>query len=212
TGYVLPQQTFGPRETIAVVAGKTSTIELRLKKGAVLAGRVFDESGAPLADVRVMAMRRFAGRGGMQPPQLVSVPTSGMGMLQTNDIGEFRIAGLAAGEYYIAATRSINSIVGAMSNASSTPGTPGTPGASGTQGRRGGRTYLPGPTDQNAAQPVAIAEGDTKSGVEFRMVSVPSFRISGRVVDEQGAPVARAMVMLAADPRGGAFVGPAGNA
>src|SRR5262245_477929 len=152
-----------------------------------------------------MAMRRFAGRGGMQP-QLVSAPTSGMGMLQTNDIGEFRIAGLAAGEYYIAATRSINSIVGAMSNASATQGTQG------TQGTTLATTYFPGTTDQNAAQPVAIAEGDTKSGIEFRMLSVPSFRISGRVVDEQGAPVARAMVMLAADPRGGAFVGPAGNA
>jgi protocatechuate 3,4-dioxygenase beta subunit len=43
------------------------------------------------------------------------------------------------------------------------------------------------------------------------MQSAPAFRVSGFVVDEDGKPVARAMVMLMGDPRSGIF-GPVGSA
>ena len=43
------------------------------------------------------------------------------------------------------------------------------------------------------------------------MQSAPAFRVSGLVVDEDGKPVARAMVMLMGDPRSGMFMGPAGS-
>src|SRR5262249_2843867 len=42
--------------------------------------------------------------------------------------------------------------------------------------------------------------------------SVPAHHISGVVVDENGAPLAGAMVMLSGDPRNGPPIGPAGSA
>jgi hypothetical protein len=44
------------------------------------------------------------------------------------------------------------------------------------------------------------------------MLTVPAFNVSGRVVDEQGQPVAHAMVMMVSEGRGNAvFFGPIGG-
>jgi hypothetical protein len=74
-------------------------------------------------------------------------------------------------------------------------------------------TYYPGTTDQAAAQPLSVAAGAEIGNIVFAIQSVPAFRVSGIVVDENGNPVAGAMVMLMGDPRnGGMFMGPSGNA
>src|SRR4029079_13848361 len=95
TGYASPRADFGPPQAIQIAAGQAATIELRLKKGAVIAGRVLDESGAPLPDIRVMPMRRLDSRSG-SANRLVPAPASSMSLsMQTNDLGEFRLVGLA---------------------------------------------------------------------------------------------------------------------
>jgi hypothetical protein len=88
----------GPPQTMQLAAGQSiDSVELRLQKGSVIAGRVFGPSGEPLTDARVMAMRRVqtAGAPGRFLPGSLG---------QTNDLGEFRIAGLGAGEYIVAAS------------------------------------------------------------------------------------------------------------
>ena len=199
TGYASPRPDFGPPQAIQIVAGQAVTIELRLKKGAVIAGRVLDESGAPLSDIRVMPMRRLGPRNG-SADRLVPAPVSGMSTsMQTNDLGEFRLVGLPPGEYFVAAMRSPDGFGGAAV----------VPTASGPALTT---TYYPGTIDQSAAQPIAITEGDTKGNIEFRMLTVPAFNVSGRVVDEQGQPVAHAMVMMVSEGRGNAvFFGPIGG-
>jgi len=181
-----------------VNAGQTTAIVLRLQKGAVIAGKLLDASGEPLTDARVMVMHPMNGN----PPAAATVrlvPAPGAGQ-QTNDLGEFRIAGLAAGEYYVAA----------MPRGGSPFGGPGvTPTANGTANTT---TYYPGTIDQAAAQTIKVAAGETVDNIVFSIQSVPAFRISGRVVDENGALVGGAMVMLMGDPRATAFMGPAGNA
>jgi hypothetical protein len=72
-------------------------------------------------------------------------------------------------------------------------------------------TFYPGATDQAAAQPIAVAAGAEVGNISFTMQSAPAFRVSGIVVDENGDPVADAMVMMTGDPRGGIFMGPAGS-
>jgi protocatechuate 3,4-dioxygenase beta subunit len=199
TGYASPRSAFGPPQAIQIAAGQAATIELRLKKGAVIAGRVFDESGAPLPDIRVMPMRRLGTRNGSSD-RLVPAPVSGMSAsMQTNDLGEFRLVGLLPGEYFVAAMRSPDGFGGAAV-------------ARSVSGPALTTTYYPGTIDQSAAQPIAIAEGDTKGNIEFRMLTAPAFNVSGRVVDEQGQPVAHAMVMLVSDGRGNAVLfGPIGG-
>ncbi len=72
-------------------------------------------------------------------------------------------------------------------------------------------TYYPGTIDPAGAQSVAVAAGAEVGNLVFTMQAAPVFRVSGLVVDEDGAPLARSMVMLMSDPRSGNFMGPSGN-
>ena len=177
----------GRGQTTEVVAGKTTTVALALQKGGVIAGKVLDAQGEPLSDVRMMAMRRMDRPAGMPSPAaggLFLVPAPINGQQQTNDLGEYRLAGLAPGEYYIAA----------MPNGGMAFGGPGT--VSTPTGKANMTTYYPGTNDQNTAQPIKVVAGETIYNIVFSMQSAPGFRVSGRVVDENGAPVSGAMVML----------------
>jgi hypothetical protein len=185
-----------------VAAGQVIEVQLRLQKGGVIAGKVLDASGEPLADLRVMAMRRMNDPR-MNAPAGMSLrlfPAPAQGPQQTNDIGEFRITGLAPGDYIVAAVPQLGSPFGGPGVAPSSTGSAII------------STYYPGTIDQAAAHTVTVRAGETTSNVTFSIQSVPAFRVSGRVVDENGAPAAGAMVMLMADPRSGAFMGPMGHA
>jgi hypothetical protein len=192
----------GRAPTVLVNGGQTTEIALRVQIGAAIAGKVLDASGEPVSDLRVMALHRVVnGDGGNAPGaaagRLLAAPG---GPQQTNDLGEFRIASLAAGEYYIAA----------MPRGFSFGGPAATPAANGTTSVT---TYYPGTRDQAVAQLVKVAAAETVNNIVFSMQSAPAFRVSGRVVDENGAPVAGAMVMPMGDPHGGnVFMGPMGNA
>jgi hypothetical protein len=188
----------GRAQTAEVSAGQTTELVLHLQKGAVIAGKLLDTSGEPVTDVHVMAMRRIdLGAPGAAATRLIPAPGGG----QTNDLGEFRLAGLAPGEYYVAAMPRGGSPFG---------GAGVTPTANGTAHTT---TYYAGTIDQATAQTIKIAAGETVENIVFSLQSVPAFRISGRVVDENGTPVAGAVVMLiGADPRANAFMGPMGNA
>jgi len=56
-------------------------------------------------------------------------------------------------------------------------------------------------SDAGAAQPIAVTAGETVGGIEFRLLTMPAFSVSGVVVDQAGAPVPGARVMLRADSR-----------
>lgn len=192
------------REPLQVAAGQSLAFDVQLQKGAVITGKVMDPSGEPLTDARVMVFRRMpmpaaAARG--LPPMLRLLPVSGPGA-QTNDLGEFRVSGLAPGEYYVAATpRSVTIFGTASSSPARDPKTARTALPT---------TYYPGTSDQAAALPVAVAAGAAVGNIFITMQPVPAFRVSGVVVDEDGKPIDGAMVMLMGDSRGG-MMGSAGN-
>src|ERR1700722_1625717 len=72
--------------TVQVGAGQAiDGIDLRLQKGAVIAGKVLDAAGEPLPDLRIMAMRRIS-----SPAASPRLAPAGGGQ-QTNDLGEFRV-------------------------------------------------------------------------------------------------------------------------
>jgi hypothetical protein len=118
-------------------------------------------------------------------------------MAQTNDLGEFRLAGLAEGSYLvIASPRPVIPMPFAQH-----------------AGAGGGATtlsvtYYPGATDKDGAQAIAVGKGQTVNGIQFGLVAVPAYQVSGVVVDEAGAPVAGSMVTIMVDPRSGARVAP----
>src|ERR1035438_1534503 len=65
----------------------------RMLPTAVISGRVIDEDGDPISGVRVLVQRKKPGKAARE----------GAGMAATNDLGEYRIAGLFPGQYWIVA-------------------------------------------------------------------------------------------------------------
>jgi len=188
----------GLAPTTEVAAGKTTTVALTLQKGGVIAGKVLDAKGEPLPDVRMMAMRPLDRKVMAQQASngMFLAPVAASGQQQTNDLGEFRIANLAPGDYYVAAMPN-----GVMPWGGS--GTTPTP-----TGKANLTTYYPGTNDQAAAAPVKVTAGETVYNIVFSLLSAPGFRVSGRVVDENGAPVSGAMVMLMPARPAGMMSGP----
>jgi hypothetical protein len=64
-------------------------VNLRLARGAAISGRIVDASGTPAADVSVAVRRVDGGAGGTQRSTT------------TDDLGEYRLGGLAAGRYLL---------------------------------------------------------------------------------------------------------------
>ena len=93
-GYAM--QTFDTQQLIVeVLPGQTREgVSVSLSRGGAIAGHVIDSAGEPDAEVQVMAMRRMPGGPGGAGMFVPAGPGA-----QTNDLGEYRLYGLAPGEY-----------------------------------------------------------------------------------------------------------------
>jgi hypothetical protein len=76
--------------TTFVPARESTAHEIRVARGGVIAGRVIDPRGNPAVGARVRAA-------------LASAPGSVASITETDDLGDFRIAGLAPGRYAVTA-------------------------------------------------------------------------------------------------------------
>jgi hypothetical protein len=103
------------------------------------------------------------------------------------------MAGLAAGDYLIVASGRRDGPFEAVQTGTTTTFA---------------ATYFPGTLDQHAARVMTLASGQTATGVEFAIVTVAAFRVSGIAVDQTGRPSPGAMVMLIPDLRTGASFAP----
>jgi hypothetical protein len=96
---------------------------------------------------------------------------------QTDDTGAFRVFGLAPGEYYVAA-----SLQAAPADSSTNPVSYAP-------------TYFPGTGNIADAQRLTLTLGTEQSGINFVLQPVRAVRVSGTVVDSNGAPT-QAMLNL----------------
>lgn len=178
-----------PGKPLEVLDGQTiEKIDFALPRGSVITGRVLDEYGEPVADVQVspMQMRFVQGRRRMTP--------SGRSD-STNDIGEFRLFGLAPGQYYISAALRNMAFFGADSD-----------------DRSGyAPTYYPGTANPSEAQRIRIELGQSLSDVNIPLVATRTAKVTGTVSDSQGRPVNAGGVMAMPRGNGGMFFGPSGN-
>jgi protocatechuate 3,4-dioxygenase beta subunit len=159
-------------QMISVGEGQTfDKAVVRLPRGAVISGRVTDESSEPLARVQVYTV--------FYPPGSPRGQRTGSGA-QTDDLGQFRLYGLAPGDYLVAAE--------ARENTFSSPNAPLE-----DDNERVGflTTYYPGTTDEAAASRVRARAGSEISGIEIRLGEGRLFRVSGSVVDSQGKPASQ---------------------
>jgi hypothetical protein len=168
-----------PGKRVTLTEGQAlDKIDLLLPRGGVVAGRITDEFGEPLANAQVQVQRYQYGPGGDK--QLMFAQSGVQGQIMTDDLGQFRAFGLMPGEYVVSA--SIRSFNGAQANADrDRDGYP--------------PTFYPGTPNVAEATAVAVGAGEEAS-VQFSLQPARFARITGRVVDSQGRPAATAMLML----------------
>ncbi len=177
-----------PGKRVAVKQGQqVRDIDLRLPRGSVLTGRVYDEGDEPIVRATVQAMRYQYLQG---EPRLV-----GSGSAQTDDRGQFRIYGLTPGNYVVSAA-------GRMEATGDQEARPGDPAVALTYAP----TYYPGVTNPAEAAPLALGVQQESANVDFMLQTVPTARVSGTVVGDATA-VAGAMLILATDDPRGATIG-----
>jgi hypothetical protein len=158
---------------------KIANIEFALIPQAVITGKVIDEDGEPVPHTMVTVLRRTP---------LARQPMGMMGM-STNDVGEFRIAGLAPGRYVIRAERR-GPMFGAATRA-------------GTDGKGEGTldyvpTWYPGVTDEASAGEITAAAGQHLPGMDIRLRKGRVFQVSGRI---GGVPGDSSRIQVSLQPR-----------
>ena len=159
-------------------------IDFALPRGGVIAGRVTDEIGEPLAGIRVQAMRYQYLPNGRR--QLTPVSGSFFGGLVTNDLGEFRLYSLMPGTYVVSAAPVDTMVM--------MPAGPAGPASVSAPDDGHGITYYPGTINVDEAQSITVGLADV-SNASFALVPQRMTRITGVVRNSQGKPFAAALTL-----------------
>jgi hypothetical protein len=158
-------------------------LQLRLQAAAVIRGRVTDEDGESLQNAEVTALRQTYLAGHKHWEQA--------GAERTNDLGEYRIANLPAGNIYLSVNPppDFKSLIENAGTAADSRTPKSDPSASRTYQT----TYYPGTPDRSQATPIQLHPGD-EFPANFTLTPSPSLSIRGSVVNVP--PRASASIML----------------
>ena len=155
-----PRITLTPRQRLMA--------DVALSRGGVIAGRIQDETGEPLAGLRVRVYRARMAAGHRR---LDAVGAADF----TDDTGAYRIYGLPPGDYFVGASLRV-------APADSVVETTYAP------------TYYPGTGDLASAQRIRIASGIEATAV-FSLLPVRNVRITGTVATSAGAPASALLTL-----------------
>lgn len=188
-GYLPVAPLFAPPPSFRV-APDAPDVVLKLVPSAVIRGRVTDDRGLPIENLRVELLRRPLVSSTATPEQAGSV--------QTNDLGNFRIPDLSPGAYYLLIDP-LNSSFHFLDKGVPT----GFP-----------RVYFPGVPDLSAATPIKVSAG-REAVADLVLTALPYVRVSGKITGSPpGVSVQAALfsvanpenpVALEVDPQTGAF-------
>ncbi len=145
-------------------------LHLRLQAAAVVRGRVADEDGDPLPDAEVIVLRQTFSAGHTHWEQA--------GAERTNDLGEFRVANLPAGNVYVSVSPPPD-FKGLIEAAGIATNEPRNADKAATSYQT---TYYPGTTDRSQAAPIQLHAGDDFP-VNFSLTPSPALSIRGSVVN-----------------------------
>ena len=171
-GYV--EQEFGqkkptdPGAMFALRPGqKMSDLIFKLGRAGVIAGHVFNTDGEPMPNVMLNAIRQVY-RDGKREFQSSAWDRS-------NDLGEYRIFGLAPGRYYVSAEEQTwNHVVGDREF---------NPIEKDTGEKAYAKIYFPTSLDLGKASTVTVKQGEEIPAVDILMKEVVAYRIRGKVTN-----------------------------
>ncbi len=148
-------------------------VRIRLQVAAVIRGRVTDEDGDPMPGAEVSVLRQTFAAGRRRWEQV--------GAERTNDLGEYRVAGLSAGSVYLLVNpppdfRSL------IENGSGPAEARSPQGAENPAPPSYQTTYYPGTPDRSQAAPIQLHAGDDFPA-NFALTPSPSLSIQGSVVN-----------------------------
>ncbi len=140
---------------VRVGGGERRTgVTLVLQAAGTIPGRLQDEDGSPLAGALVEALSlRLPG---------VRTPLVAAATAYTDDRGEFRLSGLAAGQYFVIARDTAFGKAGDNSGALRYP-----------------PTYFPGVVAETEARPISVLPGADSPRADFRIRIVKPAHVSG---------------------------------
>jgi carboxypeptidase family protein len=156
---------------VAVQAGQSvEDLLLRMLPTAIITGRITDEDGDPMSEVRVIALRKKPGK----------TSREALAVNATNDLGEYRLIGLFPGQYSILAIPppDFRDYERASEKSSATAARNSSEGE--VSDTRYLSTYYPGTNDPTQASPVEVKAGD-EMPVNLTMVPARTYRIRGSV-------------------------------
>jgi protocatechuate 3,4-dioxygenase beta subunit len=176
SGYVTlefgQQRPFEPGKPLQLADAEVAEkIDFALPRGAVIAGRITDEVGEPIAGVQVMAMRyQYMPDGQRRLSPANTGPNFSGG---TDDLGQFRVYGLTPGSYFLSATlRDFGMMFGGpTTTVVNSPTDPNNGYVT---------TYYPGTPNPDEAQALAVTIGQEASAY-FSLVPARMSRVSGIV-------------------------------
>ena len=160
---------FDPPGSFDLKAEQALTMDVEMQRGAALEGRVVNDSGEPVVNFAVSAVRLTYGPHGKRP--------SLVRQAMTDDLGRYRIHTLPAGDYYIDAALDPKVVTGPITQVG---------------GTGFARTYYPGTPRLEEARAVSVSVGQDLDRLDFTLTSVPLAKITGSVIDSAGSPVANA--------------------
>jgi hypothetical protein len=202
-------------------AQQIPNVVLKMARGAVITGTIRDDLGQPVqgARVAVMQYRMQNGERTLGPAVASAGPLGDM----TDDLGSYRIFGLAAGDYVVTANpRPIGSAdvrqmtpaeMQSVQQALQQPAASGGINAPAGSSRPDPVTvtyapvFYPGTTNAANATTVTVAAGEERTGVDMSLQLVRTARIEGVVVTPNGVPPQTAQLLML--PRNAATSGAA---
>jgi hypothetical protein len=133
-----------------------SRVDIALWRGGVISGRLYDDLGEPMAYAEVVALRTRVSGGQRK------LESTGRGAT-TDDLGQYRLAGLPSGSYLVA-----------------------TVPAGG--GYRLAPSYFPGTQAVSDATRVSVRAGAEQGGTDFMVGFTPAATVRGTVAGDSGRP------------------------
>jgi hypothetical protein len=168
-----------PGAGIPLAERQSVRITLRLPRGAVLTGTVTDVDGLPSPGIAVSALaRRYLG----QQAEVRYVPAGTPFAALTDDRGVYRIYGLPAGEYVVAAQSQ-----GRQRGFAATEVRTLSRGVVSDRSLALAQVFHPGATDVARASRVALRAGEERSGIDLVLQYVPLAAVGGVVAMPAGS-------------------------